>query len=330
MPPGSAITASDSSAISALRSCIVSTMCSLVRPAWAISCFDEPGRDHADHGPAARQRRIGERPHQTDARAAIDDLQPTLSEQPAELGRRRRIRRQPTRARATEDENPLHARERSSLGSCPVVSPMSIGSASRSAPRQLGKRSIKTTAKQQGIRLAVSMLDLTTLEGADTPGKVRQLCAKAVCPAPTMPEIPSVAAICVYPSLVPSAKRGARRHRRQDGLGRDRLPGRPDLARGQAARHRGRGRGRRRRDRHGDRARGVPRRRRRPRPCDEIVAVKERCGAAHLKVILETGRARLLRPRPPRLDARDGGRRRLHQDLDRQGGRRRDARASAS
>src|SRR5881409_1326857 len=71
---------------------------------------------------------------------------------------------------------------------------------------QLGKRSIKTTAKQQGIRLAVSMLDLTTLEGADTPGKVRHLCAKAVCPAPTMPEIPSVAAICVYPSLVATAK----------------------------------------------------------------------------------------------------------------------------
>ena len=66
----------------------------------------------------------------------------------------------------------------------------------------LGRRSIKTTAKQQGIRLAVSMLDLTTLEGADTPGKVRQLCAKAVCPAPTMPEIPSCAAVCVYPSLV--------------------------------------------------------------------------------------------------------------------------------
>jgi deoxyribose-phosphate aldolase len=67
---------------------------------------------------------------------------------------------------------------------------------------QLGTRSIKTTAKQQGIRLAVSTLDLTTLEGADTAGKVRHLCAKAVCPAPTMPEIPSVAAVCVYPSLV--------------------------------------------------------------------------------------------------------------------------------
>jgi len=75
---------------------------------------------------------------------------------------------------------------------------------------QLGKRSIKTTAKQQGIRLAVSMLDLTTLEGADTPGKVRHLCAKAVCPAPTMPEIPSVAAVCVYPALVPTARAALR------------------------------------------------------------------------------------------------------------------------
>jgi deoxyribose-phosphate aldolase len=66
----------------------------------------------------------------------------------------------------------------------------------------LGKRSIKTGAKRQGIRLAVSMLDLTTLEGADTAGKVRNLCAKAVCPAPLMPEVPSVAAVCVYPAQV--------------------------------------------------------------------------------------------------------------------------------
>jgi deoxyribose-phosphate aldolase len=67
---------------------------------------------------------------------------------------------------------------------------------------QLGRRSIKTTAKRQGIALAVSMLDLTTLEGADTAGKVRHLCAKAVCPAPSFPELPSAAAVCVYPELV--------------------------------------------------------------------------------------------------------------------------------
>jgi deoxyribose-phosphate aldolase len=66
----------------------------------------------------------------------------------------------------------------------------------------LGRRSIKTSAKRQGILLATSMIDLTTLEGSDTPGKVRHLCAKAVCPDPQRPEIPSVAAVCVYPALV--------------------------------------------------------------------------------------------------------------------------------
>src|SRR4051812_28492851 len=66
----------------------------------------------------------------------------------------------------------------------------------------LGRRSIKTTAKREGIKIATSMIDLTTLEGADTPGKVRHLCAKAVCPDPSRPEIPSCAAVCVYPALV--------------------------------------------------------------------------------------------------------------------------------
>jgi deoxyribose-phosphate aldolase len=70
----------------------------------------------------------------------------------------------------------------------------------------LGKRSIKNEAKRQGILLATSMIDLTTLEGADTPGKVRHLCAKAVCPDAGRPEIPSVAAVCVYPSLVGVAR----------------------------------------------------------------------------------------------------------------------------
>ena len=74
----------------------------------------------------------------------------------------------------------------------------------------LGKRSIKSESQQQAIRMAVSMVDLTTLEGQDTPGKVAQLAAKAVCPAPTHPEIPSVAALCVYPSRVADAKRRAR------------------------------------------------------------------------------------------------------------------------
>jgi deoxyribose-phosphate aldolase len=79
-----------------------------------------------------------------------------------------------------------------------------IGVEERAA--QLGRRSIKTSAKREGIRIATSMIDLTTLEGADTPGKVRHLCAKAVVPDPARPEIPSVAAVCVYPSLVAVAR----------------------------------------------------------------------------------------------------------------------------
>jgi deoxyribose-phosphate aldolase len=70
----------------------------------------------------------------------------------------------------------------------------------------LGRRSIKHAAKRQGILLATSMIDLTTLEGRDTAGKVRHLAAKAVCPDSNRPEIPSCAAVCVYPSLVGVAR----------------------------------------------------------------------------------------------------------------------------
>ena len=171
----------------------------------------------------------------------------------------------------------------------------------------LGKRSIKTTAKQQGIRLAVSMVDLTTLEGSDTPGKVRHLCAKAVCPAPTMPEIPSVAAVCVYPSLVGVAQGGARRHRREGGVGLDGVPVRPGVARREAPRHRGRGGRRRRRDRHGHLARGVPRRRRRARDGGDR-AREGRVRRRPPEGDHRDRRARLVRPRAARLDARHGGR----------------------
>jgi deoxyribose-phosphate aldolase len=71
----------------------------------------------------------------------------------------------------------------------------------------LGKRSIKAESQQTAIRLAVSMVDLTTLEGQDTPGKIAQLAAKAVCPAPNRPEIPSCAALCVYPARIPDARK---------------------------------------------------------------------------------------------------------------------------
>jgi deoxyribose-phosphate aldolase len=70
-------------------------------------------------------------------------------------------------------------------------------------------RSIKTKSKQQGLRLALSMIDLTTLEGKDSPDKVRSLCRKAITPweGEIDPLLPSVAAVCVYPSLVQVAKR---------------------------------------------------------------------------------------------------------------------------
>ena len=67
------------------------------------------------------------------------------------------------------------------------------------------KRSIKNATKKSGLLLALSMLDLTTLEGKDSVEKVRGLCRKAVTPDPTRPNLPSVAAICVYPSLVKTA-----------------------------------------------------------------------------------------------------------------------------
>jgi deoxyribose-phosphate aldolase len=70
----------------------------------------------------------------------------------------------------------------------------------------LGTRSIKTSAKEFAIDLAIRMVDLTTLEGADTPGKVRALASKAMRPDPADQTCPSVAAVCVYPDMVPFAK----------------------------------------------------------------------------------------------------------------------------
>jgi deoxyribose-phosphate aldolase len=68
-------------------------------------------------------------------------------------------------------------------------------------------RSIKTASKIEGLKLALSMIDLTTLEGKDTKGKVRQLCYKAMHPHDSLKNIPTVAAICVYPSYVSVAKK---------------------------------------------------------------------------------------------------------------------------
>jgi len=100
--------------------------------------------------------------------------------------------------------------------SAPVVAPVSTGSSLReflhglpgvdqvgaeARAATLASRSIKSTAKQWALDMAISMIDLTTLEGQDTPGKVRAICAKARRPDPADPTAPQVAAVCVYPDL---------------------------------------------------------------------------------------------------------------------------------
>src|SRR5271154_2495008 len=69
------------------------------------------------------------------------------------------------------------------------------------------KRSIKTSAKLAGLKMAVSMCDLTTLEGKDTPGKVAYLCRKALQPIEAKYDVPSCAAVCVYPNMVKYARK---------------------------------------------------------------------------------------------------------------------------
>lgn len=91
-----------------------------------------------------------------------------------------------------------------------------VGAESRAA--MLATRSIKTSSKAGAIDLAIRMVDLTTLEGADTPGKIRSLCAKAVRPDPTDPTVPHVGAVCVYNDMVSEA-RGA-----LDRIGGDEIP----------------------------------------------------------------------------------------------------------
>ncbi|GAA5520673.1 deoxyribose-phosphate aldolase [Aliifodinibius salicampi] len=75
---------------------------------------------------------------------------------------------------------------------------------------RLNSRSIKKESKVQALKMALSMVDLTTLEGMDTPGKVIQLCQKAKEPHAEMPDLPTVAAVCVYPSMVKTAYKALR------------------------------------------------------------------------------------------------------------------------
>lgn len=152
----------------------------------------------------------------------------------------------------------------------------------------LGTRSIKTTAKAWAIDLAIRMVDLTTLEGADTPGKVRALSAKALRPDPADPSCPAVAAVCVYPAMVPVAAevlRGTGVHLASvaTAFPSGQAPLDVKLADTRAAVAAG-----------ADEIdmvinRGAFLSGRYLEVFEEITAVKEACGAAHLKVILETG-----------------------------------------
>jgi hypothetical protein len=131
----------------------------------------------------------------------------------------------------------------------------------------LGTRSIKTTSKAWALDKIIELIDLTTLEGSDTPGKVRSLVAKALTPDASDPTCPRVAAVCVYGDMVPYAVAalGAAHGDPDDGLVSvaavaTAFPSGRAVARDQTGRHGGCRRRRRRRDRHGDRPRGIPRR----------------------------------------------------------------------
>ena len=152
----------------------------------------------------------------------------------------------------------------------------------------LAKRSIKRDAKVFALELAIRTTDLTTLEGADTPGKVAALCSKALRPDPTDPSIPACAAICVYPNLVPTARdrlegSGVRVAAVATGFPSGQYPTPIKVADVRSAVELG-----------ADEIdmvidRGAFLSGRYAKVYDEVVRVKEACGEAHLKVILETG-----------------------------------------
>jgi deoxyribose-phosphate aldolase len=152
----------------------------------------------------------------------------------------------------------------------------------------LAKRSIKKDAKVFALELAIRCMDLTTLEGSDTPGKVAALSSKAIRPDPGDPTIPSCAAICVYPNLVPVAKErlegtGVKVAAVATGFPSGQYPTALKIAEVRSAVELG-----------ADEVdmvidRGAFLSGRHAEVFDQIVKVREACGPAHLKVILETG-----------------------------------------
>ena len=156
----------------------------------------------------------------------------------------------------------------------------------------LGTRSIKNDSKSWAIDMAIRMVDLTTLEGMDTPGKVRAMCAKALRPDPTDPTAPSVAAVCVYGDMAPVARAAVGDNLHVAAVATAFPSGRASLAvKLQEVRDAVAG-GADEIDMVIDRGAflagnyGLVH--------EQIVAVKAACGLAHLKVILETGELRTL------------------------------------
>jgi deoxyribose-phosphate aldolase len=153
---------------------------------------------------------------------------------------------------------------------------------------RLQKRSIKKSSKVHALKLALSMIDLTTLEGADSEGKVRQLCSKARHLHDSLPDLPHVAAVCVYPMLVQCAKEelqgtGIKIAAVATGFPSGQYPRSTKLADTRFAVDQG-----------ADEidmviSRGHFLAGEYAYVFDEIGAIKEACGPAHLKVILETG-----------------------------------------
>jgi deoxyribose-phosphate aldolase len=152
----------------------------------------------------------------------------------------------------------------------------------------LGTRSIKTTAKAYAIDLAIRMVDLTTLEGADTHGKVRALASKAMRPDPADPSCPATAAVCVYPDMVATAKQTLGDSGVQVAAVATAFPsGRAQLDVKLADTRDAVEAGADEIDMVIDRGAFLAGHYK--QVYDEIVAVRAACGPAHLKVILETG-----------------------------------------
>jgi deoxyribose-phosphate aldolase len=152
----------------------------------------------------------------------------------------------------------------------------------------LAKRSIKRESKMFALDLAVRMMDLTTLEGADTPGKVSALASKAIRPDPADLTVPSVAAICIYPSLVPTAVERTRGTSVKVASVATAFPS------GQSPTHIKVAEARDAVELGADEIdmvidRGAFLSGRYAKVYDEVVQVKEAIGGVHLKVILETG-----------------------------------------